>query len=242
MPVRETLAAMDRTTGPPRYSIIANAEPNISDALVQSDKTGAPINSASNGSLTQDDKNVKFSFAGPKARMADHDALARAEQMERDGIAAEEIRKNTGWFRGMENMWRFEIDDSGMKFDPAFRLGEASKRFDNAYKILEKYMTPEFDKELTRYFRIQADKGAVAAAQECPALFTRSNSEDIIEYIEASNAYTKAANGQTLGELEQFIEHNELFNNYPQLRGIIVSFENLGGGGGYYKHSEKLIA
>ena len=65
------------------------------------------------------DVNTRFSFAGRNATGADSESLALAERMERDGADPEDIRRETGWFRGMEGMWRFEIDDSGMGYDPA---------------------------------------------------------------------------------------------------------------------------
>lgn len=53
-----------------------------------------------------------FAFAGERARTADHDALAQAKRMEGDGKPREAIWTETGWFRGVDGKWRFEIDDS----------------------------------------------------------------------------------------------------------------------------------
>ena len=55
---------------------------------------------------------VKYSFAGTNAETADRSLLDRARQMEERGRDNEQIRKETGWFRGMDGKWRFEIDDS----------------------------------------------------------------------------------------------------------------------------------
>lgn len=58
---------------------------------------------------------VKFSFAGVKAKTANIDTLDAAQRLEDIGKAdAEDIRRQTGWFRGMDGMWRFELDDSKM--------------------------------------------------------------------------------------------------------------------------------
>lgn len=54
-------------------------------------------------------------FAGPLAKNADKAALARAETMEGEGAGRDEIWSETGWFRGPDGKWRFEIDDSGAK-------------------------------------------------------------------------------------------------------------------------------
>ena len=56
-------------------------------------------------------------YAGENAATADREALARAMELERDGADAEDIRRDTGWFRGMDGKWRFEIDDSGMTYE-----------------------------------------------------------------------------------------------------------------------------
>lgn len=57
----------------------------------------------------------KYSYAGRNAENADLDALHEAERYEMQGVDAETIRQKTGWFRGADGKWRWEIDDSGMK-------------------------------------------------------------------------------------------------------------------------------
>jgi len=54
-------------------------------------------------------------FAGPLAKTAKLDAKELAEGMERAGRSRDDIWKETGWFKGPEGKWRFEIDDSGAK-------------------------------------------------------------------------------------------------------------------------------
>jgi hypothetical protein len=52
-------------------------------------------------------------FGGRLARTADHEALAAAEKMTAEGVAPEQIWKETGWFKGADDQWRFEINDKG---------------------------------------------------------------------------------------------------------------------------------
>lgn len=59
-----------------------------------------------------DSPNLLASYAGQKAKNADKSALARAVEMEQQGVDMETIRKDTGWFLGFDERWRFEIDDS----------------------------------------------------------------------------------------------------------------------------------
>ena len=58
----------------------------------------------------------RYSFGGENARRADLDALDRAKEMERQGVAMETIFRETGWYTGADGKWRFEIDDSGMEY------------------------------------------------------------------------------------------------------------------------------
>lgn len=51
-------------------------------------------------------------FAGVGAKTADLVRLASAEAMEQAGKSADDIWRATGWGRGADGKWRFEIDDS----------------------------------------------------------------------------------------------------------------------------------
>lgn len=51
-------------------------------------------------------------FAGRNARTADLGALARAENMLQAGADRNAVWQETGWFKGVDGQWRFEIDDS----------------------------------------------------------------------------------------------------------------------------------
>ncbi len=91
---------------------------------------------------------VRFSFAGSNAETADDRNRQRAERMEEEGYDSEEIRKETGWFRGMDDEWRFEIDNKEMSLSDAYspdrdsyKLGELvnhDKLFE-AYPSLAEY-------------------------------------------------------------------------------------------------------
>lgn len=51
-------------------------------------------------------------MAGPGAKTADLTALKQAQAMESSGVPREAIWSKTGWFKGPEGKWKFEIDDS----------------------------------------------------------------------------------------------------------------------------------
>lgn len=75
-------------------------------------------------------KEPAFSFAGERAQTADHGALSRAQDMEamgRDMVerpdgtrfgSPEDTHEATGWHRGTDGKWRFEIDDSSATIKP----------------------------------------------------------------------------------------------------------------------------
>lgn len=88
-------------------------------------------------------------FGGRLAKTADQAALARAEDMAARGVPREQIWTDTGWFRGVDGKWRFEIDDSKADFTGAQSgtLGDVMRHPDmfNAYpdmKGIEFYVRP----------------------------------------------------------------------------------------------------
>ena len=58
---------------------------------------------------------VKYSFAGRSSATADRSALQQAETLALQGVDNETIRQQTGWYKGMDGQWRYEIDDSQME-------------------------------------------------------------------------------------------------------------------------------
>jgi len=60
-------------------------------------------------------------FAGVNAKTADLKLKGIAEQMEKAGAGRDQIWKETGWFKGNDGKWRFEIDDSKAGFNAATR-------------------------------------------------------------------------------------------------------------------------
>jgi hypothetical protein len=61
---------------------------------------------------------IRRSFAGEGAATADKMALATARQRVDAGENAETVRKETGWFKGVDGKWRFEINDKKAKLLP----------------------------------------------------------------------------------------------------------------------------
>ena len=92
----------------------------------QDNSLGMGSNYSVNNSIPENNSSVKYSFAGSNAKTANMGALQKAEELEQSGVSAEEIRKVTGWSRGLDNKWKFEIDDSKAKYKKEkIRLGKA---------------------------------------------------------------------------------------------------------------------
>lgn len=64
-------------------------------------------------SFTPVSKNTgsEFLFAGENALNADNVALNKARELFGQGVNNEEIRQLTGWFKGVDGKWRYEIPD-----------------------------------------------------------------------------------------------------------------------------------
>lgn len=75
-----------------------------------------------NGRTDAGEGSQRFSYAGEFARTADKETLERAKQMIDGGASAEDIFRETGWFKGADGQWRFEIDDSKMEADTKWGL------------------------------------------------------------------------------------------------------------------------
>lgn len=56
-------------------------------------------------------------FGGVNAKTADMDALATAMKLEREGVNEGNVWRATGWAKGPDGQWRFEIPDHTSKYD-----------------------------------------------------------------------------------------------------------------------------
>jgi len=69
------------------------------------------------------DPNTTRVFAGANSRTANLDALAKARELTARRRDPVEIWKETGWFKGPDGQWRYEIDDAGLVVDPYATTG-----------------------------------------------------------------------------------------------------------------------
>lgn len=146
--------------------------------------------------------------AGIGARTADSAAMRRAEALEKSGTDNETIRQETGWYRGMDGQWRFEIDDSGAAFS---RSGEAQYSADNAdYARYTQLMNRMLTGELT-----EAEHAELLGLDKKNG----STKKELARRIDEGNA-----------TLRDIMQHNALFEAYPEIAETKVKFADMPSG------------
>lgn len=187
---------------------------------------------------------TRFMFAGENAANANKESLSTAKEMEKGGTDAETIRQKTGWFRGADGKWRWEIDDSGMKlrfesglYDYDTELREKTHAW---VRLTNRELTDEQRRDLADYQR-STERGE---ADE--ALYEKLTGEfggDFEKWALTLETMKEAAksipNYTTLGEL---VDAPALFATYPNMKDMDVTFHNLerGQNGGYNRRFDSI--
>lgn len=167
---------------------------------------------------SQEKSSGRASAAGVQARTADRAALRRAEALEQSGTDNETIRQETGWYRGMDGQWRFEIDDSGMEFR---RDGDAQLLKEEGYRRLN---------ELTEKWGKAFENG-------------NNLSDAEMQEMERLQEEYKDAVWEEKYNLRDFVKHDELFKAYPALNRVGLVFDSLPDGvNGYFSKRDNTIA
>lgn len=157
---------------------------------------------------------LRYSFGGENARRANMAALDQARQMEEQDVAAETIRQLTGWFRGADGKWRFEIDDSGMRFSARGDLN---------------FGDPDYQRY--RELRDRAERDMLGLGGEP---LTDAEREEYSELESRYRDYYRQPGVRGDGSLastrlSDYVQHDELFEQYPQLRDATLRFAELDG-------------
>lgn len=209
------------------------------DALSDAVRNRANKNAAENGD------GARHSYGGRGAENANLDELDRAKRLLAQGVDKDAVRRDTGWFRGADGQWRFEIDDSGLIYSKTGNiLGYAdSARAQHEYAakwlaLTSAEMTDAQRGELAEYIK-QRDNGEFS--QELYNKLTEYWGTAFEEYAAAKEAMLARSNasGVTVGD---YIKHDELFGQYPHLKDLGLIFEDLGSGEkGYFNGLEIVI-
>ena len=158
------------------------------------------ISQSENNVNTKNDESsndIKYSMGGLKAEIADKSALEKAMKLEKDGTDSEKIRKETGWFKGYDGKWRFEIDNSELEF--------------------------KTDIEKNRAAAIELAKMKAKSAEiEWKIVNDTATEAEENEYYSLDEKMVQLRKWQKLSDV---INHPKLFKAYPQLKDVNVYYE-----------------
>ena len=177
-----------------------------------------------NNSISQNSKNVntkndessndiKYSMGGLKAETADKSALEKAMELEKDGTDSEKIRKETGWFKGYDGKWRFEIDNSELEFKTDIKKNRAA-----AIELAKmKVKSAELEEKIVNNTATKAEEN---------------------EYYNLDEKMIEYRKGVKLSDV---INHPKLFEAYPQLKNLDVYYEISSVNRGVYSSNGNVI-
>ena len=177
-----------------------------------------------NNSISQNSKNVntkndessndiKYSIGGLKAETADKSALEKAMELEKDGTDSEKIRKETGWFKGYDGKWRFEIDNSELEFKTDIEKNRAA-----AIELTKmKVKSAELEEKIVNNTATKAEEN---------------------EYYNLDEKMIEYRKGVKLSDV---INHPKLFEAYPQLKNVDVYYEISSVNRGVYSSNGNVI-
>lgn len=194
---------LERTT-------IRKKETNAAKPVNPSPGTERNTASVSEDSLTNTTENVKadlYSIGGRNAATANLEALAEARDLEVNGYTPGEIYRETGWFRGADGQWRFEIDDSTMRY---YKGGDAKfRKMHPGYVRHQELTTKMLDGTITE-----------EEYQELRDSIWHREYGRLKERVDRGNAH-----------LDDILDHDALFEAYPQLRDVKIEFVPMEAGG-----------
>ena len=159
-----------------------------------------------------DDDFTLFQFAGANARTADMTSLEQAKNMDNSGADAETIRKQTGWFKGADSKWRFEISDKDATVD----LSVWRQTSRETARAIDKQID-YYNAEMRRLIK-KRDGGDMAQAD-----FEKAYNEALRLRMEAVD---KLNNGKLtpVVKLSDVLQHDALYAAYPELANLKLSF------------------
>lgn len=190
----------------------------VQSEVQQSERASEP---AQTSQETRGSPEGRFSLAGQKARTANSQTLQLAEQMEQEGASSEEIWQETGWTRTMDGQsWRFEIDNSEAEYRGG---GDAQFREDHADYA-------EYQDLLQKMFEGTISESEMQRLEQLDDIWSGEYAR-LRERVESGNA--------TLADV---LEHDSLYEAYPELRNVKVRLESdTGSKNGSYDPSTNTI-
>lgn len=142
-------------------------------------------------------------------RIANLETAKRMEEAEKDANA---IRLATGWEKGADGKWKYEIDDSKVHFNLYDAMEEWDEMHPRYEELREKFFKTELSEEERKEFDQWVDERNEVSDKHTDMDF----SEKLL--------------GKTF-RLPEVMRHNELFKAYPELKYVTVSIKKTGENG-----------
>lgn len=195
--------------------VLSNAKGKRSSHINPNFVTNSISQSENNVNTKNDESSndIKYSMGGLKAETSDKSALEKAMELEKDGTDSEKIRKETGWFKGYDGKWRFEIDNSELEFKTDIEKNRAA-----AIELAKmKVKSAELEEKIVNNTATKAEEN---------------------EYYNLDEKMIEYRKGVKLSDV---INHPKLFEAYPQLKNVDVYYEISSVNRGVYSSNGNVI-
>ena len=171
-----------------------------------------------------------FSFAGAKAKTANIPLLEEAKARIAANEDKDSVRKDTGWFQGVDGKWRFEIDDSQSSWNPQFEkilsiIDEESGPFSSPQIMLAGVMDA-----WDLLSKNQWNSSKVYKTGDYTFGYTYKDGEQLTDQqlraiVKNYGSYvTKGFKKPGTVKLSDVLQHEKLFAAYPQLASIQIEY------------------
>lgn len=184
----------------------------------------------------------RLSFAGESASTMDVVSLRNAKRAEAAGADPEVVRQVTGWFRGAEGRWRFEIDDSQAALKPQLAmLGHGRRGTIDMHKVEHKALgdgryhislTPvdaSLPSDIVQLVNVDREALEQLLPVEVVNGIVEGRGEDIWggQMPEAGLSFEYRFTHRPLQALalSEVLEHPALFQAYPVLNDVLVKVD-----------------
>ena len=186
-----------------------------------------------------------YSFAGQSSATADAHALAAAQDRLNAGENAEKVRKETGWFKGNDSKWRYEISDADAKLQDR---AQWTMKIDNLRAQRDGALKAKWEAEERRnaFLRLRGESPSRISAdtKKAPEFKALAKAVKAAEAAagKAQSAVFSAEIGDSLMTVGDILIHPSLFSAYPGIAGLKVEISrDLPAGNASYTYETQTI-
>jgi len=183
---------------------------------------------------------TRFSFAGARSQEADLGNLEAAQGLEENNTSRTNILQRTGWFKGPDGMWRYEISDDQAQLNGS----EIVSAEQVLAEIGDQFVITDTDSSGVIRAAFGEGSDYIAAFGRDEQSARESLAQQIAKRRTAPNAFDPSKTEQLSGQfyrLDQVLDHPKLFAAYPSLASTMVHVRDLGDSRGAYRSSEDMI-